>query len=76
MKSCFLFIMNELPFPRENSGITLIDYEILSRKNNDCFFDLLILTKQPNGADYIKLECNLRSVFPNVGNIYFHEVSN
>ncbi|EIP6835511.1 hypothetical protein LTE42_004859, partial [Escherichia coli] len=38
-----LFILSDLPFPRDKNGITLIDYEILTRLPTDYIIDILIL---------------------------------
>lgn len=71
MKKRFLFILNEFPIPRNTSGVTLIDYEILSRTPGEYEIDILVLDEEVNDS----LLTEMKIIFPLVKNISFHQVS-
>ncbi|EEZ7175916.1 hypothetical protein DAB25_005248, partial [Escherichia coli] len=62
-----LFILSDLPFPRDKNGITLIDYEILTRLPTDYIIDILIL----NHGEIAKKDKELFNVvFPRVQSVH------
>ncbi|EEW5069850.1 hypothetical protein D8Y91_004974, partial [Escherichia coli] len=67
-----LFILSDLPFPRDKNGITLIDYEILTRLPTDYIIDILIL----NHGEIAKKDKELFNVvFPRVQSVH-HQKTN
>ncbi|TAL55377.1 glycosyltransferase family 4 protein [Pandoraea sp.] len=62
----FLFVLTELPYPSHRNGVTLINYEIISRAPADAKIDLLIADTENEVA-----EKALRAIAPQLGEITY-----